>query len=192
MRPIRPRSRVLVAAAGLGTALAAGCGGSPSSDTAAADTAGGVGTPGAAVEPSAAPAAPATGAAWSGPYQLRGQIEGGRSVAGTLTLAPLDAGAAEYAAASTRVRQTYPSYAGPYYTARMELAASADTLRGTFSCAHGPASPPPLVCHPTTPLTGLENATLVMQPGGRAVLTGSHGEGVSVEFGRLSWTASGG
>lgn len=133
-------------------------------------------------------AAAAAAAAWTGPYQLRGTLEGGRQASGALTLQPLATGAAGYGAAEARVKQTYPSYAGPYYDAELSLAAGTDTLRGNFSCAHGPATPPNLVCHPTTPLRGLENATLVMQPAGRAVLTGSHGEGVSVEYGRLNWT----
>lgn len=155
----------------------------PPADAGAADTASPATT--AAATPSAAGTG---GAAWAGPYRLRGTLEGSRQASGTLALQPLARGAAGYAEAETRVQQTYPSYAGPYYGAELSLVAGADTLRGTFSCAHGPATPPNLVCQPTAPLRGLESATLVMQPGGRAVLTGSHGEGVSVEYGRLNWT----
>lgn len=133
----------------------------------------------------------AVGDAWTGPYQLRGQLEGNRPVTGTLTLDALTAGAAEYEATRTRVRQTYPAYEGPYYGAQLHLAAGADTLRGSFTCAHGPAAQPPLVCEPTVPMAGLEQATLVMQPGGRALLTGSHGEGVSVAYGRFTWNLAG-
>jgi hypothetical protein len=141
----------------------------------------------------AATAQPAAGGEWKGPYALRGSIEGNRPVSGALALEPLASGAPEYATTRERVRRTYPSYEGPFYTGRLSLAGSAgaDTLRGVFTCANSPATPPALVCHPTTPLTGLEDATLVVQPGGRAVLTGSHGEGVSVEFGRFSWTEGG-
>ena len=144
--------------------------------------------PAAAPVGAGAPAA-VSGGAWTGAYQLRGTLDKSRQASGTLTLQPLASGAAGHADAEARVRQTYPAYAGPYYAAELALIAAADTLRGTLSCAHGPATPPNLVCHPTTPLRGLENATLVMQPGGRALLTGSHGEGVSVEYGRLNWTA---
>ncbi len=148
-------------------------------------TVGATGTP-AETGTAAVAAAPT---AWRGAYQLRGTLEGSRQASGTLALQPLASGAPDYLAAEARVRQTYPSYAGPLFGAQLSLAAGADTLRGTFSCAHSPATPPALVCHPTTPLRGLESATLVMQPTGRALLTGSHGEGVSIEFGRLTWTA---
>ena len=146
---------------------------------------------GAAADAAPAASAATVVAAWTGPYALRGAIEGNRPVSGTLTLTPLATGAPEYAAASAEVRRTYPDYAGPFYGARMALAAGADTLDGAFHCAHSPATPPALVCHPTAPLKGLAAATLVMQPNGRAVLGGSHAEGVSVEFGRFSWTAQG-
>ena len=136
-------------------------------------------------------AAPPAAAGWKGPYDLRGSLEGSRQVSGALALEPLASGAPEHAATRERVRRTYPSYEGPFYTGRLSLAGGADTLRGVFTCAHNPSTPPALVCHPATPLTGLEDATLVMQPGGRAVLTGSHGEGVSIEFGRFSWTEGG-
>jgi hypothetical protein len=146
--------------------------------------------------PESTATAPAAAGEWKGPYELRGSIEGNRPVSGALALEALASGAPAYAATRERVRRTYPSYDGPFYTGRLSLAggaggAGADTLRGEFTCANSPAMPPALVCHPTTPLTGLEDATLVVQPGGRAVLTGSHGEGVSVEFGRFSWTERG-
>lgn len=189
----RPRRLAVALSLAAACGLAA-CGGSPDSstgDSAPATAAGGAAPGASSGTPSGASsgASPA-GAAWAGPYQLRGQLEGGRSVSGTLTLAPLEQGAPEYAATSDRVRKTYPSYAGPYYTARLQLA-GAEAVDGAFSCAHGPSTPPPLVCNPTSPLKGLENATLVVQPGGRAILTGSHGEGVTVEYGRFSWTPTG-
>lgn len=156
------------------------------------------GTPPAAASSASAPdsaaaAPPAAAGEWKGPYALRGSIEGNRPVSGALALEPLASGAPEYAATRERVRRTYPSYAGPFYAGRLSLAGGpgADTLRGVFTCANSPATPPALVCHPTSPLAGLEDATLVVQPGGRALLTGSHGEGVSVEFGRFSWTEGG-
>lgn len=184
MSPFSGSCSLIVAVA----ALCSACGDGRSSAAAARDSAGAAATSTPAAQGSATPT---VNDRWIGPYQLRGQLEGGRSVTGTLTLTPLESGTPDFTTASTRVRQTYPSYEGPYYSARMELATSADSLRGTFSCAHGPSQPPPLVCHPTSPIAGLENATLVMQPAGRAILTGSHGEGVSVEFGRFSWTAAG-
>jgi hypothetical protein len=175
-RPAAPLALLLLA-------LAA-CGGAPEGDGAVAADAPSSAAP--------APATPATPAGWTGPYALRGTLESGTSVTGQLALEPLVAGAAEFDATRQRVRQNYPSYEGPFYRARMTLAGGERPLEGTFTCAHGPATPAPLVCHPTTPLPGLENATLVMQPSGRAVLTGSHGEGVSVEYGRLSWSAPAG
>lgn len=178
-----PPSRPTVPLALLLLALAA-CAGAPEGDAAGAAR-----DATASAAPASAPAEPAASAGWTGPYALRGTLESGTSVTGQLALEPLVAGAAEFDATRQRVRQNYPSYEGPYYRARMTLAGGERPLEGTFTCAHGPATPAPLVCHPTAPLPGLENATLVMQPSGRAVLTGSHGEGVSVEYGRLSWSA---
>lgn len=159
------------------------------------DRAAGTGDSMPAAAPLPAGAAPATAPAatsWAGPHDVRGTIEGGRSVTGVLDIAPLDSGAAEFARTSARVRSTYPAYAGPYFSARLALAAgAADSILGTFGCANGPASTPPLVCDPVTPIKGLENATLVMQPDGRAILTGSHGEGVTIEYGRFSWSRRG-
>jgi hypothetical protein len=88
-----------------------------------------------------------------------------------------------------RVRRTYPEYAGPFYSAQLTIMAGRDTIRGDLTCAHGPADRPPLVCEPVAPLTGLEGAALVVRLDGRAVLMGSHGEGVSTEYGRFTWVA---
>lgn len=128
---------------------------------------------------------------WNGRYAMRGTIEGSRQATAMLEVEPLTPGAAELEATRTRVRRTYPTYEGPFYRSRLLLVEGADTVRSTLTCAHGPAAAPPLVCQPTSPIRGLEAATLVLQPEGRAVLTGSHGEGVSVEYARLNWTRDG-
>lgn len=131
---------------------------------------------------------PLATAGWPGMYSLRGTLEGSRQAVGTLGVEPMAQGSANFAETRARVQQTYPAYAGPFFLARMMLVASGDSTGGEFTCALGPsAESPPLVCHPRVPLEGLADATLVVQADGRAVLTGSHGEGVSIEYGRFSW-----
>jgi hypothetical protein len=124
---------------------------------------------------------------WTGTYALRGSLQGTRQAAGTLEVEPLVAGGAMYESTRRRVQRIYPAYDGPFYAARLTVVQGSDTLRGTLTCAHGPAAAPPLVCDPTSPLPGLEDATLVAQPDNRAIMTGSHGEGVSVEYARFTW-----
>lgn len=170
-----PASLVSLALLGLASCTGGAPRGSETRDAAGADTT----------------SATSTGAGWEGRLTLRGTLEGGRSVAGTLDVTPLTAGSPERTATESRVRQTYPSYSGPYLGARLALGGNGDSVRGEFTCAHGPSSPPPLVCEPSAPLAGLEHATLVVQPSGRAVLTGSHGEGVTVVSGRFTWERSG-
>jgi hypothetical protein len=125
-------------------------------------------------------------AGWVGRYVVRGTTEDGGQATGTLAVLPLEPGSADYDSTNQRVRRTYPSYAGPLYRADLALAAR-DSLQSSFTCADSPASPPSLVCHPTAPLAGLHDAALIVQPDGRAVLSGSHGEGVTVQYGRFSW-----
>jgi hypothetical protein len=143
-----------------------------------------------------APRADANAAAsardWNGQYALTGTIDQNRQATGTLAAERLEASAPLFDPTRQRVRRTYPAYDGPFYAARLEIVAGTDSIRGDLTCAHGPAAPPPLVCEPVAPLTGLEGASLVVRPDGRAVLTGSHGEGVSKEYARFSWIARSG
>jgi hypothetical protein len=127
-------------------------------------------------------------ASWRGTYALRGALDKSRTATGTLIVEPLDSIAPTYDSIRRLVRVTYPSYAGPFYTATLSLIAGADTLHSQFSCAHGPTTPPNIVCQPNAPLKGLGSPTLVVQPDGQAVLTGSHTEGVTVDYGRFTWT----
>lgn len=139
---------------------------------------------------STAPAAAA--ASWDGRYALRGTLEGGRQATGELEVEPLAASDLLFQSTKARVQRTYPSYDAPFYRAQLRLAHGSDSLRGRLTCAHGPAAvSPPLVCDPVEPLSGLEEATLVVSSGGTAILAGSHGEGVSIEFGRFRWERSG-
>ena len=61
-----------------------------------------------------------------------------------------------------------------------------------MTCANNPATPPALVCHPAAPIPSLRDAALVVQPDGRAMLSGSHGEGVTAEYGRFTWERTSG
>ncbi len=136
-------------------------------------------------------AATATGGTdWTGSYTLRGTLDKNRPVTGTLMLRALDSAQAAYAPALTMVRRTYPSYNGPLYAATLSLTGSGDNMHSEFSCALGPAAPPNVVCRPSSSLKGLEDAVLVLDPSGQAVLTGSHTEGVTVAYGKLAWTKS--
>lgn len=165
----------MVAVIGVGTAIA-GCG-RPAEEQ--------VREP-AQVGGSVAPSAPR---AWPGVYTLRGTTEGNRQTTGMLNVTPMDRGSPRYDETRQRVRRTYPDYEGPFYAAQLVMVVEGtDTSRAELTCAHGPAETPPLVCDPVTPLVDLERASLVVRPNGRAVLTGSHGEGVSIDYGRFTWT----
>lgn len=124
---------------------------------------------------------------WAARYTLRGTIEGNRQASGTLVIEPLTDGDSLYADARARVRRRYPAYAGPLYVARLALEQEPPSTI-TFTCAHGPAARPPLVCEPRSPVPRLEQAALVVRPDGTALLTGSHGEGVTIDYGRFTWT----
>lgn len=130
------------------------------------------------------------GTNWTGSYALRGTLDKNRPVTGTLVLRALDSAQATYAPALAMVRRTYPSYNGALYAATLSLTGSGDDVHGEFSCALGPASPPNVVCRPSSSLKGLEAAVLVLDPSGQAALTGSHTEGVTVAYGKLTWTRS--
>lgn len=130
-----------------------------------------------------------TSVTWVARYVLRGTVERSRQATGTLVVDSLPSTAPRQIAAAERVRRMYPTYDGPLYVAQLVLAAEQDTTGAELTCAHGPAEPPPLVCVPETPLAGLEHASLVVEPDGDATLTGSHGEGVRVEYARLRWTS---
>ncbi|MGI9077219.1 MAG: hypothetical protein ACR2G6_07815 [Gemmatimonadaceae bacterium] len=163
---------LLCSACGGGSGDTAGTAASRTSDTAVAATA-------------TAPSAPID---WAGTFSLGGTLEGGRQADGTLEVAPMAQGLADFERTRSRVRQTYPEYAGPLFLARLRLGGNGDSTRGEFTCALGPsAESPPLVCEPKAPIRNLSDATLVVQANGRAVLTGSHGEGVSIEYGRFTW-----
>lgn len=146
---------------------------------------------GAARDTSTAATADPASPTWTGRYALRGTIEGNRQAAGTLTVTPLEPGSATHDSTRQRIRGTYPSYAGPLYRAELALAAG-DSVRSTFTCANSPATPPSLVCHPAAPIPQLRDAALVVQPDGRATLSGSHGEGVTAEYGRFTWERTSG
>lgn len=124
--------------------------------------------------------------AWTGRYALRGTIEGNRQAAGALVVVLLEPGSAAHDSTRNRVRRTYPSYDGPLYRGELMLAAG-DSLRSTFTCANSPSTPPSLVCHPSVPIPAVRDASLVVQPDGRASLSGSHGEGVTEEYGKFRW-----
>lgn len=138
-------------------------------------------------------AAPAdtTPPGWIGRYALRGTIEGNQQAAGTLAVTMLEPGSAAHDSTRQRVRGTYPTYDGPLYRAELVLIAG-DSVRSTFTCANNPATPPSLVCHPAAPIPQLRDAALVVQPDGRATLSGSHGEGVTAEYGKFSWERASG
>jgi hypothetical protein len=126
-----------------------------------------------------------------GRYALRGTIEGNRQATGTLAVTAFEPGSAAYDSTRRRVRATYPTYTGPLYRAELVLVAG-DSVRSTFTCANNPDPLPSLVCHPVAPIPQLRDAALVVQPDGRATLSGSHGEGVTVEYGRFSWERASG
>lgn len=131
---------------------------------------------------------PPTVADWTGHYALRGTIDRSRQATGMLSADQLVPGASHFTATRERVRRSYPEYDGPFYLARLAIVTDSDTTSTELTCAHGPAEPPPLVCEPVTPMAGLTNASLVMRPDGTALVTGSHGEGVRVDYAHLRWT----
>lgn len=145
-------------------------------------------------ESASAGAAPPTSESdvWSGPLSMRGTLEGGRQATGTLTVSPLEEGGEYYGETMARAKRVDPEYTGPLYSARLEILAGTERIDGSLTCAHGRGEGRPLVCEPVSPMRGLENATLVVQSNGRAMLTGSHGEGVSAEYGRFTWERSNG
>lgn len=142
-----------------------------------------------AAVPADSPGAGATDtapSAWAGRYALRGTIEGNRQATGALVVMLLEPGSAAHDSTRDRVRRTYPSYDGPLYRGALTLAAG-DSVRSTFTCANSPSTPPSLVCHPSAPIPGVRDASLVVQPNGSASLSGSHGEGVTAEYGKFRW-----
>jgi hypothetical protein len=137
----------------------------------------------------ATPPADTTPTGWVGRYALRGTLEGSRQATGAVGVTRLEPGSAAHDSTQQRVRATYPSYDGPLYRAELAIAAG-DSVRSTFTCANSPSTPPALVCHPSAPIPQLRDAALVMQPDGRATLSGSHGEGVTAEYGTFTWERS--
>lgn len=161
----------------LGIMVMAACGqGEPAREAGITDSASAVAAPDAAASP-----------AWGGSLSMRGTLEGARQASGTLTLTPLEEGGEHYGQTMARAKRLDPQYTGPLYSARLELLAGEERIEGSLTCALGRGDGRPLVCEPVSPMRGLENATLVVNSDGRAMLTGSHGEGVSAAYGRFTW-----